>query len=335
MNYILTWSNGIGKVSSEDYLFDMADKPELPFDFDALYYETPTNVAFKILDEQQLPLTEEEIVVCQAYCDGFLDNADYLVNAYETESGLYRGVMMKSEAVEKEYSYVIGDSPDHPVSKRVNDEWVRIAAIIRSNGSYVLMPDSVCDACVLFFTAEEWDAHSKPVRSTERWDFATETWKDYRTLEEAKKEADSWIRNLYTSKRRELMGSGPYQELASWPWQIDEAVAWNADNSAATPFIDGMLSAMNQDTSTQTTKEELVQSILKYTSAEWLGSIGAVHGEMYVQITKLRAATTVAEVDAVTDALATAMDNAYPLTYAVTFTTESGGVVHSMMATQD
>lgn len=331
MDYILTWSNGIGKVSSGEYLFDMTEKPVLPFDFDALYYETPTNVSFKVLGDQQLALTEDEQLVCQTYCTNFLDAADYPVHAYETESGLYRDVMMKSKAIEKGYSYVIGDAPDHPVSKRVNDEWVRIAALIRSNGSYVLMPDSVCDACVLFFTAEEWDAHSKPTRSTERWDFATETWKDYRTLEEAKKEADSWIRNLYTSKRRELMGSGPYQELASWPWQIDEAKAWDEDSSAATPFLDGMLNAMNQDESTQTTKEDLVQSVLKYTSAEWLNSIGAVHGEMYVQITKLRAATTVAEVDAVTDALAASMDNGYPLTYAITFTTENG-VVRSGMA---
>lgn len=323
MDYILTWSNGFGKVSSGEYLFDLASAPELSFEFDALYYETPTNLAFKVIGDEQIALTEEETALCKDYCDRFLEEADYPVEAYETDSALYRGTMLKSEALEKEYPYVIGDVPDHPVSKRVGDAWVRIAALIRSNGSYVLMPDSVCDACVLFFTAEEWEAHSKPARSTEHWDFATETWKDYRTLEEAKKEADSWIRSLYTARRVELMGSGPYQELASWPWQIDEAKAWNTDHEASTPFIDAMLAEMNTNEATATTKESLVASILKYTSPEWLAKIGTVHGEMYVQISLLRHAETLAEVDAITDELAKGKEYYY-LTYPLSFVVEDG-----------
>ena len=323
MDYILTWSSGFGKVSSGDYLFDVESAPTLPFAFDALYYETPTRLAFKILNGERLALSEEEIAACRAFCDGYLDAADYPVQAYETDSGLYRGTMLKSKAGEKGFSHVLGDTPDHPVSKRVDDAWERVAAVIRSDGSYVLMPSTVCDACVVFMTAAEWAEHSKPARSTERWDFSSESWKDGRTLEQARASADVWIRGLYVAQRKELMGAAPYQELASWPWQLDEAEAWNADNSAATPFLDGMLSALNADVGTTTTKAELVASVLKYASAEWRSAVGQVHGEMYVNLKKLRAAETLADIDALTDALA-AEKRSSPLTFALTFSAEDG-----------
>ncbi|WP_337430554.1 hypothetical protein [Bilophila sp.] len=330
MDYIITWSNGFGKVSSGDYLFDVESAPTLPFAFDAIYYETPTGLSFKMLGGEQSPLTEEEIAACRAYCDGYLETGDYPVQAYETDSGLYRGTMLKSKAGEKGFSHILGDMPDHPVSKRVGDAWERVAAVIRSDGSYVLMPASVCDACVVFLTATEWEAHSKPSRSTERWDFATETWKDSRTVEQAKKSADAWIRGLYVAQRKELMGAAPYQELASWPWQIDEAKAWQSDNETETPFLDGVLEAMNADERTVTAKETLVQAVLKYTDAEWLKAVGKIHGEMYVQITKLRAAGTLEDIDALTDALAVAKQVS-PITFALTFSTENG-VVSSMSA---
>ena len=37
-DYTLTWSNGRGSVSSGDYLFDVDEKPDAGFEFDALYY---------------------------------------------------------------------------------------------------------------------------------------------------------------------------------------------------------------------------------------------------------------------------------------------------------
>lgn len=323
MDYILTWSNGFGKVSSGKYLFDINSAPALGFFFEALYYETPTSLAFKVLSGEQIPLTEEEQLICRTYCDDYLENGDYPVQTYETESGLYRGIMLKSSALEKGYSYVLGNTPDHPISKYQDNTWKRIVAVIRSNGSYVLMPSSVCDACVVFLTAEEWDAYPKPSRNTEIWDFSSESWKDSRTVEEARTSADAWIRGLYVVQRKALMGFGSYQELASWPWQIDEAKAWQADNEAATPFLDGVLEAINTDKDTTMTKSELVASILKYTSAEWLGAIGMIHGEMYIQITKLRAAKTLEDIDALTDAIAAAKQT-NPITFALTFSSENG-----------
>lgn len=335
-DYTLTWSNGMGNVScgeQGEYMFTAVNvPPALPFLFDALFYETPTRLAFKILNGERLALSEEEIAACRAFCDGYLDAADYPVQAYESESGLFRGTMLKSEAAQAGYSWIIGEAPDHPASKLAADgesgRWVRIAAVIRSDGSYALMPASVCPSCVLMMTAEEWAEFPKPARSTERWDFTAEAWQDSRTAEEAKKRADAWIRQNFITKRRELMGSAPYQELATWPWQIAEAQAWQADNGAETPFLDAVLDAMNEDTADKTGKAELVAAVLRYTSAEWLGGVGRVHGEMYAQIRRLRAAETLAEIDALTDAIA-ARDKLTPPTFALSFTTDGDGVVSS------
>lgn len=327
MEYMLTFSNGFGKVSSGEYLFDIERAPHLPFDFGAVYFETPTGLAFKIVDGKQIPLTQEEQQACCDYCDNYLENGDYPVQAYETDSGLYLGVMLKSEAQKNGHAFTLGDMPDHPACKRVDNTWQRVAVTIREDGSYVLMPESICASCVLFLTVSEWAEWPKPTRTTERWDFATETWQDTRTVAQAKKDADTWIRNLYVAKRKELVGNGPYQELASWPWQIEEAKAWIQDNEAETPFLDGVLEGLSSDHDMVMSKGVLVQEVLKYTDGEWLKSVGRVHGEMYVDIKKLRQCETLQEIDALTDALAVAK-HAYPVSFALDFR-EEGGIVRS------
>ena len=321
-DYILTYVNGHLTVASGTDILYSTVKPELEFEFEALFYETPTDNRIKVVEGASEELTEEEIEACKKFCEEFLEKGDYFVEAYEEDSRLYKGRMLKSAATEQSYGYALV-SPEHPVSKWTGEKWERIAAIIRSDGSYVEMPEYICDACVLFFTESEWAEHSKPSRNTEQWDFASETWKDNRTVEQARRSADAWIRGLYVAQRTELMGNGSYQELASWPWQIEEAKAWKQDNGAATPFLDGVLDALNSDERAVTTKEVLVQDVLKYTDAEWLKSVGKVHGEMYVNLKKLRQCETLQEIDALTDALAAAK-HASPVSFALTFSTEDG-----------
>ena len=305
-DYTLTWSNGRGGVSSGDYLFDVDAKPDAGFAFDALYYETPTGLAFKVTDDVQVPLSQEEIAACRAFCDGFADTADYAVQTYEAETGLYRGAMLKSEAEKQGLTWFIGDAPDHPVSKLVDGQWERVAALFMEDGRYRLLPDSVCSQCIVFLTQAEWDAWPQPAKSTEIWDFKTETWKDYRTLEGARKSADDYIRNAYTAKRTEVMGAVPYAEMATWPMQLAEARACAADPAVGTPFIDGMASAL-AGAGLSTTREDMVAAILKYDSDEYRTAVGRVHGAMYGWLTRLRAAATLDEVDALTAAVAEAL----------------------------
>lgn len=316
-DYTLTWSNGRGSVSSGDYLFDVDEKPDAGFAFDALYYETPTGLAFKVTDEEQQPLSAEEIAACRAFCDGFADTADYAVQTYEDETGLYRGVMLKSEAEAQGLAWFVGDAPDHPVSKLVDGQWRRIAALFMEDGQYRLMPDSICPKCVLFLTQAEWDAWPKPTKSTEVWDFATETWKDYRTLERAQKTADDYIRNAYSSKRAAVMGAVPYAEMATWPMQLAEARAYKADPTAATPFLDAMLNTQTAALSEASPvpvedKDALVKAVLAYDDPDYLSKVGAVHGEMRAWILRVWNAANLDEVDALTAAVAEAL-NTSPL----------------------
>ena len=330
-DYILTYVNGHLTVTSGTDILYSTVKPELEFEFEALFYETPTDNRIKVVEGASEELTEEEIEACKKFCKEFLEKGDYFVEAYEKDSRLYKGRMLKSAVHEQHYGYALV-APLNPVSKWTGEKWERIAAVIRSDGSYVTMPEYICDACVLFFTESEWAEHSKPSRNTEQWDFASETWKDSRTVEQARSAADAWIRGLYVAQRTELMGNGPYQELASWPWQVEEAKAWIQDNRAATPFLDGVLEALNSDERAVTTKEVLVQDVLKYTDAEWLKSVGKVHGEMYANLKKLRQCETLQEIDALTDAVAVEK-HAGPVTIPLEFVTEENGIVRSFRHT--
>lgn len=202
-DYTLTWSNGRGSVSSGDYLFDVDEKPDAGFAFDALYYETPTGLAFKVTDEEQQPLSAEEIAACRAFCDGFaghggLRRADLRGrnrpvpgrHAQKRGRGARSGMVRRGRA---------GSSRVQAGGRAME----RVAALFMEDGQYRLMPDSVCPKCVVFLTQAEWDAWPKPTKSTEVWDFATETWKDYRTLEQARDHG----RQLYTQRlRRQALG---------------------------------------------------------------------------------------------------------------------------------
>ena len=313
-DYTLTWSNGRGSVSSGDILFDTDERPDLPFEFDALYYEPPTGLSFKVRGDERVSLTEEEIAACRAFCDGFKDNADYAVQAYEAETGLYRGTMLKSEAEAQGLAWFVGDAPDHPVSKLADGRWERVAALFMEDGQYRLMPDSVCPKCVVFLTQAEWDAWPKPTKSTEVWDFATETWKDYRTLERAQATADDYIRNAYSARRAAVMGAVPYAEMATWPMQLAEARAYKADPTAATPFLDAMLSAQTSaleagdDATLVQAKDALAADILAHDAPDYLAEVGAVHGEMRAWILRVWNAASLDEVDALTAAVAEALN---------------------------
>ena len=312
-DYTLTWSNGRGSVSSGDYLFDTDERPDLPFEFDALYYDPPTGLSFKVRGDERVSLTEEEIAACRAFCDGFKDNADYAVQAYEAETGLYRGTMLKSEAEAQGLAWFVGDAPDHPVSKLAGGRWERVAALFMEDGQYRLMPDSICPKCVVFLTQAEWDAWPKPTKSTEVWDFATETWKDYRTLERAQATADDYIRNAYSARRAAVMGAVPYAEMATWPMQLAEARAYKADPTAATPFLDAMLSAQTSaleagdDATLVQAKDALAADILAHDAPDYLAEVGAVHGEMRAWILRVWNAANLDEVDALTAAVAEAL----------------------------
>lgn len=319
--YVLDYSDGQAFIQwpqpGVETIITARLKPDLGFPYAHLRFETATGQAFRTLDDAGTdvhPLTEEEIAACIRYCDDYPIHGDYPVQAYEAETGLYMGAMLKSEAETQGLAWIQGDDPDHPVSKLVDGEWVHIVALFMEDGHYRLLPDSTCPKCLVFLSQAEWDAWPKPTRSTEVWDFKTESWKDYRTLDQAKTTADDYIRNAYASKRRQLTGQIPAEEMATWRTQKEEAFAYKADPTCPTPFIDAMLATQAAMLAARDggpavpeppdAKAALVEDILRHDEPDQVSAMGAVHGEMRGWILQVWGAETLDEVDALTGQVA-------------------------------
>lgn len=118
------------------------------------------------------------------------------IQAYEEESLIWRGSMPESEARARGLSLISGPPPPFPVAKLAGGKWERVVAIIDSGGNLRLFPDRYCDACVLFFTREEWRAYPKPAFAGDTWNFATEAWEDRRSLAELKADAALRVKSL-------------------------------------------------------------------------------------------------------------------------------------------
>lgn len=296
MSVSVTWSDNYGMVQTGNMNFPLGSRPTLDFEFDSVYYEPDLGNKFKVINNVRTPLTESEISECSHFGTFFLEVADYPVQAVEKETNLWRGTMLKSEAQERGYNWVLGQVPDYPVARLIaGDNWEKIVAIIMDDGWYKLEPDGVCDKCVLFMNQQEWNAFPHPTTGTQKWNFQLEKWEDYRTLEHAKNSLDQFLRNSYTTKRMKIVGNAPAQEMASWPIQLSEAQAWTVDNTVSTPFIDGMVASLKGAKS----KEDIVADILKHNEDSTLKKQGELHGEMYGYILRGRAASTLDEVDAI------------------------------------
>ena len=109
------------------------------------------------------------------------------------------------------------------------------------------------------------------------------------------------------------MGAVPYAEMATWPMQLAEARAYKADPTAATPFLDAMLSAQTSaaaagdDATLVQSKDALAADILAHDAPDYLAAAGAVHGEMRAWILRVWNAANLDEVDALTAAVAEAL----------------------------
>lgn len=277
---LLSWSSGLGKAAFGDIMVDIQVKPELPFDFEALYFEPDTGMLIRIgLDGMQYLLTDEEMAACEAQARHLVEHADYTVAAYDGE-GIFRGAMLRSEAEEQELLTTLR-MPGHPASKMVDGQWQPVKAVIMDSGILKLDPESVCQLCLLVMTEAEWEAFpSRPATPFEVWDFATETWMDKRLLQEVKDEGRALIRRVFEGARRALLGAVPELEQSTWAVQEKEARAWLEDGAVPTPFIDLALQGQPR------TKKELCEDILANAGSTWslLGKIHAAQWQWYTAV---------------------------------------------------
>lgn len=185
---LLTYSTGLCRVISRGIAFENNTPPVLSFSFDSLYYEPILNHSVKIVDLITYQLTEEEKQECESFAYNFIDTADYSVYAYDSDF-LYVGIMLKSEAISKNYNYRIVETPNSLASKwnTFKEQWEKIVAVVLDDGTLHLNPEVICEKCMLFFTEEEWmnDKNRPQVIYPDdvwKYNFSTETWyndKDY------------------------------------------------------------------------------------------------------------------------------------------------------------
>jgi len=87
--------------------------------------------------------------------------------------------------------------------------------------------------------------HVQPERPTafHVWDWTTKVWTDPRTLAERKSQQTEAINLAFAKAATALTADYPPAERLTWPTQQAEALAWAADPSAPTPFLDGIAAA--------------------------------------------------------------------------------------------
>lgn len=264
--FILAWQEGNATILSNNIFFNSTDKPELSFSYDTLICESPTNVYFRMLGENQFLLSEEQVEECRQFCENYFRSGDYHVYAYDkADNNLYRGYILKSECEKKGYGYVTDSAPDNLTSSwnEMEQSWTSYYAVITDEGKLITNVSTLaCPSCVLFLTEEEYKAMPARIHETDSWDFTTETWVDKRDLGTLKKEVILELRNQFEALRwRANSAFVPAYEQDTWRIQLAEAEDWKSSGGTAhTPYIDAFLAA--REDADIPTKEELVTDII-------------------------------------------------------------------------
>lgn len=171
----------------------------------ATYVECELNNDFrrgyKIVNGDTLDLSVEELSNIEKWLVTYFNEEnsypDIVLSAYDpNDNNLFQGNLLLSE-IKKNNFYFTTVSCPYSLAKydEIDDIWINVKAIIRSDGSYVVDPDSYCDQCVLFLTEEEWLKLPPPDEDKDgiphyylRYDFVNNTWKDTRTVKDLKEE---------------------------------------------------------------------------------------------------------------------------------------------------
>lgn len=111
-------------------------------------------------------------------------------------------------------------------------------------------------------------------------------------LAEAKKRALQKINDAYDTAVKVLVASYPDREVDTFTRQEQEAFAWVADNTASTPFIDGMLVTRS------ISKHELVDRIL-FKAQALADEMGKMTGKRQALEKQINALTTLEQLETI------------------------------------
>jgi len=102
---------------------------------------------------------------------------------------------------------------------------------------------------VYFYDVVEDSFRPLPERPSDnhRFNYATKTWVDQRTLDEVKSAQTSALDAAFEAAASALTAGYPPTERSTWFMQQSEALAWAEDNTHATPYLDGIAAARGID----------------------------------------------------------------------------------------
>ena len=301
MNFTITWSDGVGRVGTSEYLYDIIEKPSLNFPFDALYYETATNMYIKVYNKTQYTLSVAEKKMCETYCTNFMKSDEYMIYAIDPDLKIFEGFMTRGQAKAAGLEEAVeARMPDHPMSKWDGNQWERIVAAIDETGRLYLLPSNDRLIYNFFFTEEEWKVFPKPTYDDEIFDFKTNTWKDNRSLDSSKGLAEEKIRADFLKHLSKYNLVHYESDPVMYMIQIREI-----DNPTGEhPFLDAMAKEMNVSV------EDVMTRVKSHYSSELLAELGSIHGKMYAAIDGVRNASSLSELDAIM--LPLFRDTSYP-----------------------
>ena len=147
-----------------------------------------------VTKQVSIPLTDEEMDIIDNWLISYWEASNFInipLNCYDpNDNNLYKGILPLQEIRDHQYIFT-EENCDFPVGKydTIKHEYIKIKAIIREDGSYVIDPDGYCSACVLFLTEDEWNALPPPSEEQQKYyyikyDFKTNQWVDSRTIKE-------------------------------------------------------------------------------------------------------------------------------------------------------
>ena len=289
MNFTITWSDGVGRVGTSEYLYDIIEKPSLNFPFDALYYETATNMYIKVYNKTQYTLSVAEKKMCETYCTNFIKSDEYMIYAIDPDLKIFEGFMTRGQAKAAGLEEAVeARMPDHPMSKWDGNQWERIVAAIDETGRLYLLPSQDNMKFNFVFTEKEWGSFIKPVYDDEVYDFATSTWKDNRNLDSSKKLAEQKVRANFLSDFNKY--NLVHFEIDPVIYMIQLKEIMSSGNS---PFINAMSKEMG------ITEDEAKNRVENHYAEDLLTELGTLHGKMYKTIDSIRTSNTLEELDAI------------------------------------
>lgn len=298
MSYIISWSGEIGRIMIEDTMFDILDKPNVGFEFDALYYEVPTSLFIKVLNGETVNLTEEEKASCVKYCLDFKESDDFPVIAIDPSYNIYMDVMSRGNAKNKGFNILTGiEAPSYSPAIYEDETWVHPTKAITSKGKLVDAKDYISSDMVIVFTDKTWKEFPHPSNSHMIYDFITETWIDNRDFTSTLEKAKAVIRG------EAVVSMGSYDVLKTtidpvlFLFQYDELKNYKKDSTTPTPFVDAVCKEMGID------KDTFMQRIDSKYNEDRLSSLGMIHGKMIKYLDMLSECKTLEDIDSIMNSI--------------------------------